>query len=91
MKPDPPVELRVSQGGPHRLAVEWSPPPTWSNLEVFPLKYRVRYQRTQRSRRSQLSQRPVNHTVDVRATCVCVCVCVRLCVCERVCVCACLR
>ncbi|CAL8284251.1 unnamed protein product [Lota lota] len=47
VKPDPPVELRVSQGSLRRLVVEWSPPPTWSNLEVFPLKYRLRYQRLQ--------------------------------------------
>ncbi|CAL8289349.1 unnamed protein product [Gadus morhua 'NCC'] len=62
VKPDPPVELRVSKGVSRRLAVEWSPPPTWSNLEVFPLKYRLRYQRSGRSERSL---RTADHPVDL--------------------------
>ncbi|KAJ3613744.1 hypothetical protein NHX12_019990 [Muraenolepis orangiensis] len=56
VKPDSPVELRVSPGGPRKLVVEWSPPPTWSNLDVFPLKYRLRY---------RWSNRPRNHTVQL--------------------------
>ncbi|XP_056282504.1 interleukin-27 subunit beta [Pseudoliparis swirei] len=43
VKPDPPVEVRVSPPGTRGLLVEWSPPPTWTNLDIFPLKYQIRY------------------------------------------------
>ncbi|TNN40002.1 Interleukin-27 subunit beta [Liparis tanakae] len=42
VKPDPPVEVRVSPPGTSGLLVEWSPPPTWTNLDIFPLKYQIR-------------------------------------------------
>lgn len=54
VKPDPPVELRVSQKV-RKLVVDWSPPPTWSNLDVFPLKYQLRL---------SWSHRGDNHTVS---------------------------
>ncbi|XP_074517150.1 interleukin-27 subunit beta [Sebastes fasciatus] len=45
VKPDPPENVRVS---PHDtrnlLLVEWSPPSTWANLDIFPLKYQILYQ-----------------------------------------------
>lgn len=43
MKPDPPVGLRVSPKV-RGVLLEWSPPPTWANLDIFPLKYQIRFQ-----------------------------------------------
>ncbi|MFT7818802.1 interleukin-27 subunit beta [Arapaima gigas] len=43
VKPDPPVDVRVAPGMTKQLIVEWAPPPSWSNLRYFPLKYRVKY------------------------------------------------
>lgn len=43
VKPDPPVHLRVSPKV-RSLLVEWSPPTTWANLDIFPLKYQIRFQ-----------------------------------------------
>ncbi|XP_028995952.1 interleukin-27 subunit beta [Betta splendens] len=43
VKPDPPVHLRVSQQS-KSLFVSWSPPPTWDNLDIFPLKYQILHQ-----------------------------------------------
>ncbi|XP_036928654.1 interleukin-27 subunit beta [Acanthopagrus latus] len=44
VKPDPPVDVRVSPRGPRNLLVEWSPPPSWANLDILPLKYQILYQ-----------------------------------------------
>ncbi|KAK2826447.1 hypothetical protein Q5P01_020661 [Channa striata] len=44
VKPDPPVHVRVSPRNIKDLLVEWSPPPTWDNLDIFPLKYQLLYQ-----------------------------------------------
>ncbi|KAE8290073.1 Leptin receptor [Larimichthys crocea] len=44
VKPDPPVDVRVSPLNIRNLLVEWSPPPTWANLNIFPLKYQILYQ-----------------------------------------------
>uniref|UniRef100_A0A3Q3KBJ8 Fibronectin type-III domain-containing protein n=1 Tax=Monopterus albus TaxID=43700 RepID=A0A3Q3KBJ8_MONAL len=44
VKPDPPVNIRVSPHNIRNLLVEWSPPPTWADLQIFPLKYQIRYQ-----------------------------------------------
>ncbi|XP_030629346.1 interleukin-27 subunit beta [Chanos chanos] len=41
VKPDPPVNVRVTLLPRRKLSVEWDPPPTW--LEHFPLKYTVHY------------------------------------------------
>ncbi|KAM9341544.1 interleukin-27 subunit beta [Symphorus nematophorus] len=43
-KPDPPVDVRVSPLGIRKLLVQWSPPPTWANLHIVPLKYHILYQ-----------------------------------------------
>ncbi|CAL8274554.1 unnamed protein product [Merluccius merluccius] len=57
VKPDPPVEVKVSPvGGLRKLAVEWAPPLTWSNLDIFPLKYQLRY---------SWSHRHGNHTMHL--------------------------
>uniref|UniRef100_A0AAV2JGS2 Fibronectin type-III domain-containing protein n=1 Tax=Knipowitschia caucasica TaxID=637954 RepID=A0AAV2JGS2_KNICA len=44
VKPDPPVDVRVSSPDPRTLLVQWSPPPSWSHIHIFPLKYRLQYQ-----------------------------------------------
>ncbi|XP_060918886.1 interleukin-27 subunit beta [Labrus mixtus] len=43
VKPDPPVQVRVSTHNNRNLLVEWSPPPTWTNMDIFPLKYQILY------------------------------------------------
>lgn len=44
VKPDPPVDVRVSPLTTKNLLVEWSPPPTWTSTDIFPLKYQLLYQ-----------------------------------------------
>ncbi|XP_041669308.1 interleukin-27 subunit beta [Cheilinus undulatus] len=44
VKPDPPVDVRVSPHNNRNLLVQWSPPPTWANMDIFPLKYHLKYQ-----------------------------------------------
>ncbi|XP_035024270.2 interleukin-27 subunit beta [Hippoglossus stenolepis] len=44
VKPDPPVDVRVSSHSTRNLLVQWSPPSTWTNLHIFPLKYQIMYQ-----------------------------------------------
>ncbi|XP_054894644.1 interleukin-27 subunit beta [Poeciliopsis prolifica] len=44
VKPDPPVDVRVSPLTTKNLLVEWSPPPTWTSTDIFPLKYQILYQ-----------------------------------------------
>ncbi|XP_044023254.1 interleukin-27 subunit beta [Siniperca chuatsi] len=44
VKPDPPVDIRVSPHNARNLLVEWSPPPTWAYLDILPLKYQILYQ-----------------------------------------------
>lgn len=43
VKPDPPVDVRVSAHKSRNLLVEWSPPPTWASHHIFPLKYQILY------------------------------------------------
>ncbi|XP_032356554.1 interleukin-27 subunit beta [Etheostoma spectabile] len=45
VKPDPPIDVRVSPLDIRNLLVEWSPPQSWTNLDIFPLKYQILYQR----------------------------------------------
>ncbi|KAL6105475.1 ebi3 [Pungitius sinensis] len=44
VKPDPPVDVRVSPHDTKNLLLEWSHPPTWTYLNIFPLKYQILYQ-----------------------------------------------
>nr|XP_046269192.1 interleukin-27 subunit beta isoform X2 [Scatophagus argus] len=44
VKPDPPVNVRVSPLNKRTLLMKWSPPPTWTNLDILPLKYQILYQ-----------------------------------------------
>lgn len=43
VKPNPPVDVRVSLRNIRNLLLEWSPP-TWANLDIFPLKYHIMYE-----------------------------------------------
>ncbi|XP_056248728.1 interleukin-27 subunit beta isoform X1 [Seriola aureovittata] len=43
VKPDPPEDVRVSPQNIKDLLLEWSPPCTWANLDIFPLKYQIKY------------------------------------------------
>ncbi|XP_029982976.1 interleukin-27 subunit beta [Sphaeramia orbicularis] len=43
VKPDPPVDVWVSAQNPKTAVVGWTPPPTWANLDIFPLKYQILY------------------------------------------------
>lgn len=43
VKPDPPTDVWVSPDV-MSLLVKWSHPPTWTNLDIIPLKYHVMYQ-----------------------------------------------
>lgn len=44
VKPDPPMHVRVSPQNAKMLLVEWDPPSTWENMDIFPLKYQIQYQ-----------------------------------------------
>ncbi|XP_041827051.1 interleukin-27 subunit beta [Melanotaenia boesemani] len=44
VKPDPPVDVRVSPHNNKNLLVEWSLPSTWTSPDIFPLKYFILYQ-----------------------------------------------
>lgn len=43
VKPDPPADVWVSAHSPKAAVVGWAPPPTWANLDIFPLKYQILY------------------------------------------------
>ncbi|XP_040055812.2 interleukin-27 subunit beta [Gasterosteus aculeatus] len=44
VRPDPPVDVRVSPHDTKNLLLEWSHPPTWTDLKIFPLKYQILYE-----------------------------------------------
>uniref|UniRef100_A0A4W6E4T4 Fibronectin type-III domain-containing protein n=1 Tax=Lates calcarifer TaxID=8187 RepID=A0A4W6E4T4_LATCA len=49
------------------LLVEWSPPPTWANLDIFPLKYQIMYQWENRGTPKFVSLGPFENTrVELR-------------------------
>uniref|UniRef100_A0A8C3AM84 Epstein-Barr virus induced 3 n=1 Tax=Cyclopterus lumpus TaxID=8103 RepID=A0A8C3AM84_CYCLU len=62
VKPDPPVEVRVSLPDSRNLLVEWSPPPTWTNLDIFPLKYLIRYRWEDRGSLKSVNLGPFENT-----------------------------
>ncbi|XP_050934156.1 LOW QUALITY PROTEIN: interleukin-27 subunit beta [Lates calcarifer] len=67
VKPDPPVDVRVSPHNIRNLLVEWSPPPTWANLDIFPLKYQIMYQWENRGTPKFVSLGPFENTrVELR-------------------------
>ncbi|MCJ8732034.1 hypothetical protein PDJAM_G00206500 [Pangasius djambal] len=43
VKPDPPVNVKVTALPGKKLHVQWAPPPTWPDLVNFPLKYKVQF------------------------------------------------
>ncbi|XP_026176933.1 interleukin-27 subunit beta [Mastacembelus armatus] len=62
VKPDPPVDIRVSPYDTRNLLVEWSPPPSWSDLKIFPLKYQILYQWEHRGSLKSVSLGPLEST-----------------------------
>lgn len=61
VKPDPPVDVRVSPRGTRNLLVEWSPPPSWANLDILPLKYQILYQWENRGTPKSVNVRMLFH------------------------------
>nr|XP_057946872.1 interleukin-27 subunit beta [Doryrhamphus excisus] len=43
VKPDPPVDIKVSPHNVRAVLIEWSAPPTWTYLDIVPLKYQILY------------------------------------------------
>ncbi|KAG7225897.1 hypothetical protein INR49_014325 [Caranx melampygus] len=62
VKPDPPEHVRVSPHNSRDLLVEWSPPCTWPNLDIFPLKYKIKYQWENRGSPKTVNLGPVETT-----------------------------
>ncbi|CAN9502434.1 unnamed protein product [Ophioblennius macclurei] len=62
VKPDPPTDVRISPREIRNLLVEWSPPPTWANLDIFPLKYHILYQWENRGIPMLVKLGPVENT-----------------------------
>ncbi|XP_030574498.1 interleukin-27 subunit beta [Archocentrus centrarchus] len=62
VKPDPPIDVRVSPNNTRNLLVEWSPPPTWTDLAVFPLKYQILYQWENKGARKSVTLGPFEDT-----------------------------
>lgn len=44
------------------LRVSWSPPPTWGNMDILPLKYHIMYQWTSRGIHKSVTVSSFNHT-----------------------------
>uniref|UniRef100_A0A4W4GIT6 Fibronectin type-III domain-containing protein n=2 Tax=Electrophorus electricus TaxID=8005 RepID=A0A4W4GIT6_ELEEL len=44
MKPDPPVNVKVTLQPGRKLHVQWAPPPSWPDPVNFTLKYKVQFQ-----------------------------------------------
>ncbi|XP_029973031.1 interleukin-27 subunit beta [Salarias fasciatus] len=62
VKPDPPVDVRISPRNIRNLLVEWTPPPTWADLDIFPLKYHILYQWESRGIPKFVNLGPVENT-----------------------------
>ncbi|CAG5866624.1 unnamed protein product [Menidia menidia] len=68
VKPESPVDVRVSSKNAKDLLVEWSPPPTWTSLDIFPLKYHIRYQWDHRGTPKSVSLGPFENTkIELKA------------------------
>ncbi|KAM9355342.1 interleukin-27 subunit beta [Pholidichthys leucotaenia] len=69
VKPDPPVDVRVSpQNG--NILVQWSPPLTWKNLDIFPLQYYIVYQWENKGTPKSVSLGPSENTsVELKGLC----------------------
>nr|WKF45160.1 interleukin-27 subunit beta-like protein [Epinephelus akaara] len=62
VKPDPPVNVRVSPQDVRNLRVQWSPPPSWANLNIFPLKYQILYRWENRGNPKSVNLGPFEST-----------------------------
>ncbi|XP_061160002.1 interleukin-27 subunit beta-like isoform X2 [Syngnathus typhle] len=55
VKPDPPVDVKVLAYHARNVLVGWSAPPTWSHLDMVPLKYQITYQWDHKGRTKSVS------------------------------------
>uniref|UniRef100_A0A665U9X2 Fibronectin type-III domain-containing protein n=1 Tax=Echeneis naucrates TaxID=173247 RepID=A0A665U9X2_ECHNA len=62
VKPDPPEDVRVYSHDIRDLVVEWSTPSTWANLDIFPLKYHIKYQWENRGTLKIVNLGPLENT-----------------------------
>ncbi|XP_057714734.1 interleukin-27 subunit beta [Corythoichthys intestinalis] len=62
VKPDPPVNVKVSPHHNRKVLIEWSAPPTWSHLDMAPLKYRIMYQWEHKGQSMSVSLGPLERT-----------------------------
>ncbi|XP_028293565.1 interleukin-27 subunit beta [Gouania willdenowi] len=68
VKPDPPEGVTVSHHHGRKFLVQWNPPPTWNNLDLFPLKYHVQYQWESRDGPRSVNLGPFENTsVELKA------------------------
>ncbi|XP_015243312.1 PREDICTED: interleukin-27 subunit beta [Cyprinodon variegatus] len=72
VQPDPPVNITLSPLTTKTLLVEWSPPPTWRSIDIFPLKYHIRYRWETKGNPVSVNQEKVScrevHTAQRRWT-----------------------
>nr|XP_061823906.1 interleukin-27 subunit beta-like isoform X2 [Nerophis lumbriciformis] len=62
VKPDPPVDIKVSPQHPKKPLLEWSAPPTWTYLDIAPLKYYVTYKWDHRGIAKSVELGPLENT-----------------------------
>ncbi|XP_077371341.1 interleukin-27 subunit beta-like [Festucalex cinctus] len=62
VKPDPPVDVKVSSFPGRNVLMEWSAPPTWSHLDMAPLKYQITYKWEHSGRNKSVSLGPLEST-----------------------------
>uniref|UniRef100_A0A3Q2YHD2 Epstein-Barr virus induced 3 n=1 Tax=Hippocampus comes TaxID=109280 RepID=A0A3Q2YHD2_HIPCM len=62
VKPDPPVDVKVSPHNARNVLMEWSPPPTWIYLDMAPLKYQITYRWNHKGQAKSVSLGPLEST-----------------------------
>ncbi|XP_061650519.1 interleukin-27 subunit beta [Phyllopteryx taeniolatus] len=62
VKPDPPVDVKVSPRRARNVLMEWSPPPTWTHLDVAPLKYQILYNWDHKGQAKSVTLGPLEST-----------------------------
>lgn len=62
VKPDPPVNVRISPQHNSTLVMEWAPPPSWAYINIFPLKYQIQYQWDNRGSPVSVKRGPYERT-----------------------------
>ncbi|XP_077429389.1 interleukin-27 subunit beta-like isoform X1 [Vanacampus margaritifer] len=62
VKPDPPVDVKVSSFHARNMLLEWSAPPTWTHLNMVPLKYQITYKWDHKGQNKSVSLGPLEST-----------------------------